>query len=142
MTIIKEWVATVSPSKGFLITTIKWYKGLSSYKRDLKPVNWEIGQKIGESIDSSELKTLLAILLLAVGIAIAYDSFFAVHEVNEAISTNIDNLNSLSLFIKKLSIDWPIIYGLFSIIFAIALGVSAAFIRRFFSNLRKKHVKK
>ena len=29
-------------------------------------------------------------------------------------------------------------YGLFSIMFAILLGVGAAFIRRFFSNLRKK----
>ena len=36
-------------------------------------VGVQIGQKIGEFIDSSELKTLLAILLLAVGIAIAYD---------------------------------------------------------------------
>ena len=43
----------------------------------------QAGQKIGESIDSTELKTLLAVLLLGVGIAIAYDSFFAVHEVKE-----------------------------------------------------------
>jgi len=33
----------------------------------------------------------------------------------------------------------PILYGLFSIVFAISLGVAAAFIRRFFSNLRKKY---
>ena len=105
-------------------------------------VGVQIGQKIGESIDSSELKTLLAILLLAVGIAIAYDSFFAIHDVKGVVLNNVDNLNSLSSFIKKLSIDWPVIYGLFSIIFAIALGVSAAFIRRFFSNLRKKYHKK
>mgnify|MGYP003301457265 CR=1 FL=1 len=37
----------------------------------------QVGQKLGEFIDSSQLKTLLAILLLAVGIAIAYDTFFA-----------------------------------------------------------------
>jgi len=30
----------------------------------------------------------------------------------------------------------------FSILFAIILGVGAAFIRRFFSNLRKKYLKK
>jgi len=36
----------------------------------------QIGQKLGEFIDSSELKALLAILLLLVGIAIAYNSFF------------------------------------------------------------------
>ena len=51
------------------------------------------------------------------------------------------NLNSLSQFIKKLSNDAPMLYGLFSIIFAVSLGVAAAFIRRFFSNLRKKYSK-
>ena len=48
-------------------------------------VGVQIGQKLGERIDSSELKTLLAILLLAVGIAIAYNSFFAVHDIKQAI---------------------------------------------------------
>jgi hypothetical protein len=32
----------------------------------------------------------------------------------------------------------PFFYGLFSIMFAIFLWVSAAFIRRFFSNFKKK----
>ena len=36
----------------------------------------QIGQKLGERIDGSEFKTILAILLLLVGIAMAYDSFF------------------------------------------------------------------
>ena len=35
----------------------------------------QFGQKIGEKVDSSEFKTILAILLLLVGIAIAYDTF-------------------------------------------------------------------
>jgi hypothetical protein len=46
------------------------------------------------------------------------------------------------MFIKKLSAETPILYGLFSIIFAVTLGIGAAFIRRFFSNLRKKYKKK
>ena len=37
----------------------------------------QVGQKLGEKIDSSGLKALLAILLLLVGIAIAYETFFA-----------------------------------------------------------------
>ena len=37
----------------------------------------QIGQKLGEKIDSSGLRALLAILLLVVGIAIAYETFFA-----------------------------------------------------------------
>ena len=99
----------------------------------------QCGQKLGESIDSSGLKTLLAVLLLIVGIAIAYDTFFADHASREVIKINTEDLNPLSRFIKKLSTEVPILYGLFSIIFAVSLGVAAAFIRRFLSNLRKKY---
>jgi len=101
----------------------------------------QIGQKIGEFIDSSELKTLLAILLLAVGIAIAYDSFFSVRDAKEIAHIDLNNLNSLSKFIKKLSVEVPELYGLFSIAFAILAGIAAAFIRKFFSVLRKKNFK-
>jgi len=104
-------------------------------------VGVQIGQKIGESVDSTNLKTLLAILLLVVGIAIAYDSFFAEKLVNEVVKIDKNDLNPLSMFIKNLSEDVPFLYGLFSIIFAFSLGIGAAFIRRFFSNLRKKYFK-
>ena len=97
----------------------------------------QFGQKLGERIDSSELKTLLAILLLAVGIAIAYDSFFAEEVIKD--TSHSGTLSTFSIFIKNLSIDFPIQYAVISIIFAIVLGVAAAFIRRFFSNLRKKY---
>jgi len=105
-------------------------------------VGVQIGQKIGESIDSSELKTLLAVLLLGVGIAIAYDSFFAVHEVKQIIDNSVKNLGPFSNFIKNLSKNFPIQYGIISIILAIVLGIAGAFIRRFFSNLRKKYTSK
>jgi len=105
-------------------------------------VGVQVGQKLGETIDSTGLKTLLAALLLLVGIAIAYDTFFADHALHETVKIDVNNLNPLSMFIKKLSVEMPILYGLFSIIFAISLGVAAAFIRRFFSNLRKKYIKK
>ena len=105
-------------------------------------VGVQAGQKLGETIDSSGLKTLLAVLLLLVGIAIAYDTFFADHTVNEIRKIDVNDLNALSMFIKKFSGEMPTLYGLFSILFAITLGVSAAFIRRFFSNLRKRYSKK
>jgi len=47
-------------------------------------------------------------------------------------------LNFFSKFILDFSNEMPFFYGLFSILFAVFLGVSAAFIRRFFSNLRKQ----
>ena len=101
----------------------------------------QFGQKIGEFIDSTELKTLLAVLLLAVGIAIAYDSFFAEHVVKGLTSVDIENLNPLSIFIRKLSLEVPILYGLFSIVFALLFGIGSALIRRLLSNLRKKILK-
>jgi uncharacterized membrane protein YfcA len=100
------------------------------------------GQKLGEKINSSGLKALLAILLLAVGIAIAYDTFFVEHIEKEIMQVNNDDLNALSMLVKKFSQEMPVIYSLFSIFFAIALGIGAAFIRRFFSDLRKKHFSK
>ncbi|MDA9150775.1 sulfite exporter TauE/SafE family protein [Candidatus Pelagibacter sp.] len=100
------------------------------------------GQKLGEKINSSGLKALLAILLLAVGIAIAYDTFFVEHVEKEIIQVNNDDLNALSMLVQKFSKEMPVVYSLFSIFFAIALGIGAAFIRRFFSDLKKKHFSK
>ena len=102
----------------------------------------QVGQKLGEKIDSSGLKALLAILLLIVGIAIAYDTFFTEQIQNEVTKVPTSDLNFFSKFIKEFSNDMPFFYGLFSIMFAVLLGVGAAFIRRFFSNLRKKYFKK
>ena len=101
-------------------------------------VGVQIGQKIGEKIDSSGLRALLAVLLLIVGIAIAYDTFFAEQVPDEIVKVLNKDLNFFSLFILEFSNDMPFFYGLFSIMFAVLLGVGAAFIRRFFSNLRKK----
>ena len=98
----------------------------------------QIGQKLGEKIDSSGLRALLAILLLVVGIAIAYDSFFAEEIQKETVKVVNADLNFFSLFIKQFSEEMPFFYGLFSIMFAVFLGVAAAFIRRFISNLKKK----
>ena len=98
----------------------------------------QVGQKLGEQIDSSGLRALLAILLLVVGIAIAYDTFFAEQIQKETINISSINLNFFSKFILEFSKDMPFFYGLFSIMFAISLGVGAALIRRFVSNFKKK----
>ena len=102
-------------------------------------VGVQVGQKLGEQIDSSGLKALLAILLLIVGIAIAYDTFFAEEIQKEVIKIANEDLNFFSRFIQDFSKDMPFFYGLFSILFAVILGIGAAFIRRFLSSLRKKY---
>jgi len=98
----------------------------------------QLGQKLGEKIDSSGLRALLAILLLVVGIAIAYETFFSEQSLVEISTLSNSDLNFFSRFIQEFSNDMPFFYGLFSIMFAILLGVGAAFIRRFFSNFKKK----
>jgi len=105
-------------------------------------VGVQVGQKLGEQIDSSGLKALLAILLLVVGIVIAYDTFFAEEIKNEIDIASNQDLNFFSKFIKGFSKDMPFFYGLFSIMFAVLLGIGAAFIRRFISKFRKKYFNK
>ena len=102
----------------------------------------QVGQKLGEQIDSSGLKALLAILLLVVGIVIAYDTFFADKIQSETIKIINQDLNFFSKFILEFSKDMPFFYGLFSIMFAILLGMGAAFIRRFISKFREKYIEK
>ncbi len=102
----------------------------------------QVGQKLGEQIDSSGLKALLAILLLVVGIVIAYDTFFAEEIQKETIKVMDQDLNFFSKFIKEFSKDMPFFYGLFSILFAVFLGIAAAFIRRSISNFRNKYFNK
>ena len=63
-------------------------------------VGVQVGQKLGEKIDSSGLKALLAILLLIVGIAIAYETFF-VEQIEKEI---IQVLNAFKTCIISFSI--------------------------------------
>ena len=94
----------------------------------------QFGQKIGEKIDSSEFKTILAILLLLVGIAIAYDTFIKDEKAMNTVLNTSDDLGTLSRFILNFSEDMPIFYGLTSVLLAVILGVGAAMIRRVYSN--------
>ena len=97
----------------------------------------QVGQKIGEKVDSSEFKTILAVLLLLVGIAIAYDAFFAEKTLEVVNNNGAKTLSPFAKFIKDISINVPVLYGMLSILLALVLGVGAAILRRFFSNLRK-----
>jgi len=99
----------------------------------------QIGQKLGEKVDSSQFKTILAVLLLLVGIAIAYDAFFTEKTIRMVSENNgKESLSTFAKFIKDISINVPILYGIFSIGLALILGVGAAIIRKIFSNLIKQ----
>ena len=92
-------------------------------------VGVQLGQKVGQFLDSSELKSLFAMLLVCVAIAIGYDSFF-----RDKTSFNGDkviktDLNGLAEFIVKFSNEAPFLYGALAIILAVTLGALMAFAR-------------
>ena len=105
-------------------------------------VGVQLGQKLGQYLDSNQLKSLFALLLCSVAIAIGYDTFFRDQSklINEQQVINTD-LNKYAEFSLKLSNDFPFLYGAFAIILAIALGILAAWMRKIVSDLRQKKPK-
>ncbi len=102
-------------------------------------VGVQLGQKLGQYLDSTELKSLFAMLLITVAIAIGYDSFFrdkSTEVVNSA-KTNSD-LNFLAEFSLNFSNDAPFLYGALAIILAISLGALTALARKILSPMAKK----
>ena len=101
------------------------------------------GQKIGQRLQGSELKTLLALLMLGVGVLMAYDTFFRNGTPSIQIST--DKIVEISEFgntIFNLSTKYPIVYGVSSIFLALVAGVAASFIRRRVSRWRSERTSK
>ncbi len=113
-------------------------------------VGVQLGQKLGQFLDSTELKSLFAMLLISVAIAIAYDSFFREKTEFNGSQAASQNLNTLAEFILRISNEVPFLYGAFAIILAVSLGALSAAGRKFLSplikgllsNLNKKEPKK
>jgi len=98
-----------------------------------------VGQKTGQKLQGSELKTLLALLMLSVGILMAYDTFFRIKKVNANLDA--DKIVEISEFgntIYNLSINYPVVYGISSILLALIAGVTVSFIRRKVSRWRSQ----
>ena len=73
----------------------------------------QVGQKMGQYLDGSQLKTLLALLLLIVGIAMAYNTFIKNGESTfNGVEYIKSEIGTFSKFILDLSNDFPIAYGL------------------------------
>ena len=101
------------------------------------------GQKIGQRLQGSQLKTLLAFLMLSVGVLMAYDTFFRNGTPSIRIPT--DKIVEISEFgntIFNLSINYPIVYGISSIFLALVSGVAVSFIRRQISRWRYARLNK
>jgi len=102
----------------------------------------QLGQKLGQYLDGNQLKSLFALLLCAVAIAIGYDTFFRDQSqlINEQQIIKTD-LNKYAEFSLKLSNEFPFLYGAFAIILAVGLGIFAAWIRKIASDLGNKKPK-
>ena len=99
----------------------------------------QLGQKVGQFLDSTELKSLFAMLLLAVSIAIGYDSFF--REKSEVFNGNQiekTDLNFLAEFTVNFSNESPFLYGALAIILAVLLGALTAVTRKILSPVIKR----
>ena len=103
----------------------------------------QTGQKVGQKLQGSELKTLLALLMLSVGILMAYDTFFRNGKPSIRIPT--DKIVEISEFgntIFNLSEKYPVVYGASSIFLALVAGVAASFLRRKISQWRAERLNK
>ena len=101
------------------------------------------GQKVGQRLQGFELKTLLALLMLGVGVLMAYDTFF--RNGTPSIQIPTDKIVEISEFgntIFNLSTKYPIVYGTSSIFLALVAGVAVSFIRRKISRLRSERMNK
>ena len=96
------------------------------------------GQKIGQRLQGAQLKALLAVLMLSVGLLMAYESFFKNKESeNASLKIPTDTIAEISDFgnsIYNLSNSYPVIYGVSSIFIALFAGVAVSYIRRKISN--------
>ncbi len=99
------------------------------------------GQKLGQKLQGSELKTLLALLMLSIGVLMAYDTFFRNGTPSLRIPT--DQVVEISEFgntIFNLSNNYPVVYGISSIFLALVAGVAVSFLRRAISRWRSERI--
>ena len=101
------------------------------------------GQKVGQRLQGFELKTLLALLMLSVGVFMAYDTFFRNGTPSIQIPTDkIVEITEFGNTIFNLSTNYPIVYGVSSIFLALVAGVAVSFIRRTVSRWRSERMNK
>ncbi len=94
-----------------------------------------IGLKVSEKLNASEYKTLLAILLLAIGLIMGLESFiFEKSLFIESKTGSVDN--RLSELILNLTNNFPFVYGFMSIMVVILIGISFSYARELIHYIR------
>ena len=98
-------------------------------------IGLHIGLKASEKLNASEYKTLLAILLLAIGLIMGVETFV----LKDSLFTNfqpgeIDN--RLSELVMNFSNNYPFVYGFTSIILVILIGMGFSYVRELIHYIR------
>ena len=119
----------VTISHAFIYRTIDLYLVLILIAGSIMGVH--SGQKVGQKLKGSELKTLLALLMISVGLLMGYETFFKTGTASISIPTNtIAEISNFGNTIFNLSNKHPILYGVSSIFIALAAGVLVSYIRK------------
>ena len=94
-----------------------------------------IGLKVSEKLNPTEYKTLLAILLLTIGLIMGIESFIL--EDSLFFKENVGEINNrLSEIVLNLSNNYPFVYGFISIIIVILIGISFSYARELIHYMR------
>ena len=98
-------------------------------------IGLHIGLKISEKLNASEYKTLLAILLLTMGIIMGLESF--VFEESLFVSESTGEINNrLSQIILSLSTNYPVAYGSIAIMVVVVMGICFSYARELVHYIR------
>ncbi len=95
-----------------------------------------LGLKLSEKLNASEYKTLLAILLLGVGIIMGIEQFVLEKGTLFTVNTAGEINNRLSEFVLSFSKDYPISYGFLSITIVVLAGVTFSYARELIHHIR------
>jgi len=100
-------------------------------------IGLHIGLKISDKLNASEYKTLLAILLIVVGIFMGLKTFVfnKSTEVLEVVSSQ-KIIPELSISIINLAKDSPIIYASISVVFVMFVGFIFSYVRELIHHFR------
>jgi len=99
-------------------------------------IGLHLGLKIAEKLNPSEYKALLAILLIVFGIFIGVETFVLDTSGRVLVTNTSSELSDLTLSIKKLAKESPIIYASLSLFFVVFTGFIFSYLRELIHHFR------
>jgi hypothetical protein len=107
-------------------------------------IGLHLGLKIAEKLNASEYKALLPLLLILFGVFIGIETFVLDSGANILPTKPSSELSELSLAIKELAKNSPVIYASLSLFFVVFVGFIFSYIRELIHHFRfskKENVK-